>query len=125
LSMNFAALGLVSNDPGNPDTIPADAGGAPTDPGTIRYDAGTRTVEINLGDITNLDDDADAEQVIVTFQVVVTNEAVNSLGVIWTNDFDVSVAGNAPVTSNEVSGVIQEPVVDIVKSINTTLSIPT
>ena len=124
VAMNFANLGAVPNSaPGA--VIPVDGDGTlPAAPGTVVYDSGTREVQINLGDITNLDNDPDAEQVIVTFQVVVVNSAANDLGTIWTNTFDVSVNGNTPVTSNAVSGIVQEPVLDVTKSINTALSNP-
>ncbi|MFW5748298.1 MAG: isopeptide-forming domain-containing fimbrial protein, partial [Chloroflexota bacterium] len=123
-SMTFADIGGVIPTTGPGLAVPADVGGAPTAPGTYRYDAGTRTVEINLGDITNNDSDVDAEQVIVRFDVVVVNDAVNSLGEIWTNEFNVAVGGNTPVTSNPVTVIVQEPQATVTKTINAALSNP-
>lgn len=111
-SMNFADIS---------GAVPNSAPGVPLQSGTEAvYDAGTRTLTINLGDITNFDDDENAEQVIVTFEAVVVDDAVNSLGQIWTNDFTVSVAGNDPVNSNEVSGIVVEPAPGITKSFSPT-----
>src|SRR5690606_34623891 len=67
----------------------------------------------------------DPEYVIVLFDVVVLNSAANNLGTIWTNEFDISVAGNAPVTSNTVGVEVVEPQMTITKTINAALSVPT
>ncbi|RMG73513.1 MAG: DUF11 domain-containing protein [Chloroflexi bacterium] len=113
--------------PSDPDTA------APAAPGTYFYNSTTRTVEINIGDVLNNDTDADAEQIIVLFSVVVANDAVtgdtngngvNDLGDIWTNEFSASVAGNSPVTSTPVGVIVVEPQASITKTINQTLSNP-
>lgn len=132
-NMDFADItGTIPTTPTGL-AVPADGDGAPTNAGTYRYDAATRTLEINLGDITNQDDDADDEQVIVLFNVVVANDTVtgdtnsngvNDLGDIWANVFSASVAGNTPVDSNPVSVVVEEPQPTITKTINAALSNP-
>ena len=124
-SMSFADIvgSVPTTSPGL--SVPTDAGGAPTDDGTYRYDSGTDTLEINLGDITNNDSDADVEEVIILFDAVAANTSSNDLGDTWTNDFSVSVDGGTPVTSNTVGVVVQEPNVSVTKTVNQTLSNPT
>lgn len=124
-SMSFTDIGgsVPTTSPGL--SIPADTGGAPTDAGTYRYDSGTDTLEINLGDITNNDSDADTEEVIILFDAVVANTSSNDLGDSWTNDFSVSVDSGTPVTSNTSGVVVQEPNISITKTVNQTLSNPT
>ncbi|NOK57928.1 MAG: hypothetical protein GFH27_549287n232 [Chloroflexi bacterium AL-W] len=106
-------------------SIPVDTGGAPTDAGTYRYDSGTDTLEVNLGDITNNDNDADVEEVIILFDAVVANTSSNGLGDTWSNDFSVSLDGGTPITSNTVGVAVQEPTVSVTKTVNQTLSNPT
>ena len=77
-------------------------------------DPGDNLLTFELGDITNNDNDGDAEQVIIDFNVIVTNENVTNIGDILANDYEVTSddsTGTAQSrgTSNEVSVVVQEP----------------
>jgi uncharacterized repeat protein (TIGR01451 family)/fimbrial isopeptide formation D2 family protein len=105
--------------------LPADAGGAPTDAGSYRYDSASRLLEVNIGDLTNSDDDAPIEAVIVRVTVVVANSADNNPGVTWSNEFSATVDGSAAVTSNTVDVTVTEPDITITKAINAALSNPT
>jgi large repetitive protein len=123
-AVSFTNLGAVPNSaPGS--VIPTDGDSAlPAAAGTVVFATGTGELEINLGDVVNADNDADTEQIILTFQTIILNNSSNALGGTWTNTAEVSVAGNTPVTSNAVSGSVEEPGLSVDKSINTTLSDP-
>ncbi|RMG82050.1 MAG: hypothetical protein D6712_15290, partial [Chloroflexi bacterium] len=114
-AMTFASIAGVPTLPATTG-VPDDNNGAPTDAGTVRYDSNSRVVEINIGNVTNNDGDGDTEQIIVRFDALVLNSNVNNIGQIWTNEFEATVNGNAPVTSNQVRMIIVEPQVSIVKT---------
>ena len=81
------------------------------------YDGGSRTLTINMGNVVNSDGDADLEQVVVVFQVVVTNSAVNNTAQIWLNDFTATDDTGNSETSTPVSVEVVEPLLDISKTI--------
>ncbi len=105
--MDFDYAGVLNES--NPTfTFPA---------GRINFNAGTRLLTLNVGQIVNNDSDADSESIIIEFNVVVMNEAANTIGHILTNEYQVSVNGRPPVTSNRVGVIVHEPVLTATKTI--------
>lgn len=101
-------------------SLPADATAA----GSYHYNSGSGLLEINLGDVTNNDSDANIEQAIILYQAVVANVSGNDAGDTLANQASASVGTADPVTANAVSVTVQEPAVTVSKAINDTLSIP-
>ncbi|HRF99206.1 MAG TPA: isopeptide-forming domain-containing fimbrial protein, partial [Aggregatilineales bacterium] len=96
----------------------------------VDYNTGTNLLTFNLGDIVNSDADADIETITISFNAVVRNTAVTNIGNTIPNDFDVFVddtfnVSQLATTSNVVTLIIEEPVITLIKSINTSLSDPT
>ena len=76
-----------------------------------------QTVTLSLGDLVNNDTDLDAEFVVIEFDALVVNSALNSGGQAKDNDFEVSVTGSPTVTSNNVTATIVEPRLTLDKQI--------
>lgn len=96
-----------------------DAGGTPqfTAPFNLVTLSGGNLLTFNLGDLRNLDlNDADAEYIYIEFNVLVTNDSNNTLGDIFANDFDVTINGGSPATSNEVVTEVVEPQLNVTKA---------
>ena len=121
---------FISQNGITPVTYPALAG-ANTAPvtlaaGTHYTVAGTfatgELVTFNLGTLINTDTDTTAgvggnvEQVVVEFNVIVVNDAVNDLGDIYANDYDLNVGGTLRDSSNVVNAVVVEPVLTVNKT---------
>lgn len=94
------------------------------------YNAGT-DIYFKLGNITNLDNDANAEYIVIEFNAIVTNapgssnNAANSSGGSDSgdtnrNNFTVRFDGQDRATSNNVDVTIVEPVLGIVNNISNT-----
>ncbi|MCL4875585.1 MAG: isopeptide-forming domain-containing fimbrial protein [Anaerolineae bacterium] len=106
-TMNFDYAGVLNET--NPTfSFPA---------GRINFNAGTRLLTFDVGQVVNNDTDAGAEIVILEFNVVVMNEAANNIGHILTNEYNVTVNGGAPVTSNNVGVIVHEPVLTATKAV--------
>ncbi|KAA1257571.1 Serine-aspartate repeat-containing protein D precursor [Rubripirellula obstinata] len=110
-----ATFQIVSN---SAMTVDGDLSGANSAPITIgagrisSTDLGTTTqIDFDLGDITNTDSDANAEELIITFQAIVSNDADNSNGDVRTNSFEFREGGQDRGTSNTVETVIVEPAI--------------
>ncbi len=71
---------------------------------------------VTAGDLVNNDTDADAEYVVVDFNVRVNNDANNNNTDLDSNDFDIVVGGSTVSTSNTVGTRIVEPVLNITKA---------
>ncbi len=88
---------------------------APLD-GSLVIVAGTpELVTFNLGTLVNNDNDAGVETVVVRFNVLVLNDAANTIGIAKRNDFDLNVGGATVAVSNIVNVVIVEPTVGLTK----------
>lgn len=75
-------------------------------------------VTFSFGDINNTDNDADVEQIIVTFDVVVNNIVGNRDGVGLANVATLTAAGQTDLTSEERWVTIVEPLLTLTKTIN-------
>jgi len=118
-AMNVPDVGGIINEI-NPTTI--------ISAGLISFGVtGPRELRFNIGSVTNNDVDVNAEILIIEYQVVVVNTADNTIGGIFANDFetDLNNDGTDDGVSNEVFTIVHEPVINLTKFINTTLSNPT
>lgn len=75
-------------------------------------------VTFSLGDIINNDSDANAEMVVIDFDVLVNNTANNNNTNLKNNTFTVTINSILRGTSNNIRARIVEPLLDIVKSAN-------
>ena len=89
------------------------AGGAPqfTAPFNLVTLNGSNLLTFNLGDIVNNDNDANAEYIIIDFNVLVDNEGGIDNGDVFANNFGVSVNSRPVVTSNTVYARVNEPAI--------------
>lgn len=78
-------------------------------------------VDFNLGTITNTDNDATFEYVVIEFNALIRNEAANTRGTTLNNNFSTRINGSAIAgTTSANSGVtVQEPLVAISKVVTT------
>ncbi len=78
-------------------------------------------VDFNLGTITNTDNDATFEYIVIEFNGLIRNEAANTRGTTLNNNFSTRINGSAiGSTTSANSGVtIQEPLVAISKVVTT------
>lgn len=116
----FSVAGIL-NEINPTTTIPA---------GLITFGVtGPRELRFDIGQVANNDTDntASVELLIIEYQAVVVNTADNTIGAIFANDFEVDLNNDGidDDVSNEVFNIIHEPVINMTKSINTTLSNPT
>lgn len=108
-------------DAANTAPVALYGGAAPLNGSLVTFNAGTRELTFSLGDLRNNDNDADAEQVIIEFNVLVTNDAANTLGAVKDNLFRLNVNNAAfPTPSNTVFTRIAEPRLRITKASNPT-----
>ena len=129
-----ASLAFISNGPGIQSStlgsgfVQTGASGAITPLSTLPASAvlngpfldGTDPL-FSLGDLTNADNDADAEFVVIEFNASVLNTVSNTAGATHLNQFDVSVDGT-PITpaSNIVQTQLVEPsITDVTKTVMT------
>jgi large repetitive protein len=78
-------------------------------------------VDFNFGNITNTDNDATFEYIVVEFNALVRNEGTNTRGTTINNNFSTRINGAAigSTTSGNVGVTIQEPIVAISKVVTT------
>ncbi len=78
-------------------------------------------VDFNFGTITNTDNDANFEYIVVEFNALIRNESSNTRGTILNNNFSTRINGAAITgTTSANSGVtVQEPQVAISKVVTT------
>lgn len=100
--------------------IPNSAEPALTFPsGRVSFDTGTRTLSFDFGSIINNDGDAGEEFIVVEFDLVVIDDAINSVGYIVSTEAQSIVDEGLPTetiaSSNEVVLEIVEPVVSMAK----------
>ncbi len=76
------------------------------------------TVRFELGTLTNADDDADAEFVVIEFDALLLNIAGNVAGVTRNNSFTVEIGGtqNGPVSNTQPVVVVEPSLVGLDKS---------
>jgi uncharacterized repeat protein (TIGR01451 family)/fimbrial isopeptide formation D2 family protein len=70
----------------------------------------------DLGNLTNSDNDADQELIVLEFNALACNGASNQNGTLLDNSFGVVVDGQQMPTSNTVTAVIVEPNITITKA---------
>lgn len=108
-------------------TVPGDLTGANS--GSITLPAGrisvtpgaTQTIDFDLGTITNNDSDIGSEELVITFDALVSNTTVNNDGDVKTNSFDFIENGAVQASSNTVYSEIVEPnISDVNKQVVTT-----
>lgn len=105
-------------------TVDADLAGADNDalPPTFTIPAARITeagqnLTFTLGDLINNDrDNADAEYVVIEFDVLVNDSADNNNTDLDNNEYTVSIDGNTKGPSNQVGTRIVEPFLNIAKS---------
>jgi uncharacterized repeat protein (TIGR01451 family)/fimbrial isopeptide formation D2 family protein len=78
-------------------------------------------VDFNFGTITNTDDDATYEYIVVEFNALVRNESTNVRSTVLNNNFSTRINGSAiSGTTSANSGVtVQEPQVTVTKVVTT------
>ncbi|TWU31969.1 SdrD B-like domain-containing protein [Novipirellula artificiosorum] len=94
-----------------------DAGLSGANSGSITLPAGritttgtsTQQIDFDLGNIVNNDNDAGAEELVITFQALVTNDSANHDGDAKTNRFEFIEGGSTRATSGTVNAEIVEP----------------
>ena len=69
----------------------------------------TQQIDFDLGTLMNLDNDVGAEELVITFQAIVSNESTSSDGDVKTNQFEFIEGGTTRATSNTVYSQIVEP----------------
>ncbi|PID99212.1 hypothetical protein CSA80_00370 [Candidatus Saccharibacteria bacterium] len=72
-----------------------------------------------LGDITNTDNDADNEYVVVEFNVLVRDEATNLRGTTLTNTYGATINGTSAGANNSTALTVQEPDISLDKTVGT------
>jgi len=81
------------------------------------YNAGTRQITFNLGNVTNADNDADAETIVITYRTVVTNVAANQQGTQRRNSARAywGTSGSSPTAMRAANVRILEPQISTAK----------
>lgn len=86
----------------------------------IAFDGVARVLSFDFGSIINNDGDANREFIIIEFNALVTNSAANSIGSVWSNDFDRVIDEGLPTevitTAPEVFVIVQEPALTLSKT---------
>lgn len=78
----------------------------------------SQQIDFNLGTLRNADDDADSEYVVIEFNALVRNTAVNARSGNIDNQFTVRVGGVQQGTpSSVVRAIVQEPNVSVQKTV--------
>ncbi|PID29827.1 hypothetical protein CR983_03570 [Candidatus Saccharibacteria bacterium] len=82
------------------------------------FGSGTDPV-FELGDISNTDNDADNEYVVIEFNVLVRDEATNLRGAALTNTYGATVNGASAGANNSTALTVQEPDISLDKTVGT------
>jgi len=124
-ALSGPGLAISGNAPAAPSfALPDAAVSASATTNDDTYASGT-DVFFSLGNLTNADNDLDAEYVVVEFNALVENVAGNTAGVQLNNDFIVYRAGSPltapggaqPIASNSVAARVVEPARTLDKAI--------
>ena len=116
-ALSGPGLAITGNAPAAPSfALPDAAVSASATANDDSYASGT-DVFFSLGNLTNADNDLDAEYVVVEFNALVENVAGNTAGIQRANDFIVYRAGSPltapggaqPIASNSVAARVVEP----------------
>ncbi len=73
----------------------------------------------SLGTITNTDNDADNEYVVIEFNVLLRDEATNTRGTSLANTYNATVNGSAAGTGSSADLFVQEPNLNLDKTVTT------
>ncbi len=102
---------------GDETTIDAVTPVATLPPGALSAGPGSGAdLTVSLGDLTNAERDADDEFVVVEFNALVDNTAVNDDGTTRNNRFRVQVDGATAATSPNVPVTVREPRLTLAKT---------
>ncbi|PID33203.1 hypothetical protein CR969_02000 [Candidatus Saccharibacteria bacterium] len=82
------------------------------------FNSGTDPV-FELGNISNTDNDADNEYVVIEFNVLVRDEATNIRGAALTNTYGATINGTSAGANNSTALTVQEPDISLDKTVGT------